>query len=368
MRKTFLLLILLLASVVAFPSNNQTIMHDGVAREYIVLTPANYSQQKPCGLLLFLHGLGDEAASWEEDAKTFADKHGWICVLPQSLTYLEDFFEITAWNAGISVSGLMKPVKELINDFSEGDEAWSQEMITLAQNELTKLVKTDDEGFILAIINQVKQQYAIAQDSVFISGFSMGGFMTHRMLINHGEYFSAGVTVSGLIGDSIAPTQPQHGAHPSVMHIHGTKDDVVGYNGVCELFDYSTTVGLSADKTVDYWRTYNQCSSSPTTTEYPDLQPDGLTFTKYEYTGGAQNSAVAFIKVTNGEHEWYGPTTVNDIDYFDEIHTFCSQHAVHTALNTVNSDRPIYTKYLQNGKVILHLGDNSYSILGQKLK
>ena len=49
----------------------------------------------------------------------------------------------------------------------------------------------DDSGFLMALLDSLAVQYPVNQDSIFFTGFSMGGFMSHRMAIEHGDRINA---------------------------------------------------------------------------------------------------------------------------------------------------------------------------------
>jgi len=364
---------------------HQTITYLTGKREYAVYVPNTYISNKPCGLMVFLHELGGHIDNHANMAQHFANKYGWIVAMPQSLTFLnidesvfpagtlpagiDQVFYLPAWNSGIGASTLLDPIKEAI-----GDQVSNKILATMVKVyvdvEMLRWSTTDDVKFVADMIDKVKDDYAVAEDSVFVSGMSMGGFMTHRMLIEKTGYFSAGVAVSGLIGDGIENKQPTDGTYPRVMHIHGTSDDVVGYDGVSGFFDYWARVGLSAEQTVEYWRKYDQCGVTPEVYYYPDLRNDRMTFERYTYGNGVEDNCVAFIKVNNGRHEWYDAAASKDIDYEEEIYQFCANKKatvpdVPTGVDELPyNTAPLPTKVMIDGQLYLIKGDRRYTLMG----
>ena len=232
-------------------------------------------------IMYFLHGLGDNITRLDNEFhfQQIADEFGWMMVVPQARNEGNG----TMWNAYLTYS------------------------------------TTDDSGFLMALLDSLSVQYPVNQDSVFFTGFSMGGFMTHRMAIEHGDRITACAPVSGLI------TQPMSNysavAPVKMLHIHGTNDPVVGYDGNSQYFGYD--LGLSVDEIMDYWKNANHCVEEPVIDTFPNLQNDGLRFVRYIYEGDAE---VQHIKVIGGNHTWYHSEDQYDIGYMTEIHKFFTQN------------------------------------------
>lgn len=256
-------------------SQIQTFEWQGVQREYLVRTPSQYEEPMP--ILFFLHGLGDNITRLDAEFNfaQIANDFGWAIAVPQAQN--EGFG--TMWNAGLMNSG------------------------------------TDDSGFLMALLDALADQYPINQDSVFFTGFSMGGFMTHRMAIEHGDRITACAPVSGLITHSMANQTAV--APVRMLHIHGTADPVVGYDGNSQYF--GGNLGLGVEAILEYWRNANNCADNPVIDTFPDLHNDGLRFVRYTYEGDAE---LQHIKVIGGNHTWYHSESQYDIGYLTEIHDF----------------------------------------------
>jgi Poly(3-hydroxybutyrate) depolymerase len=246
----------------------------GVQREYLVKMPEN-AESMP--VLFFLHGLGDNITRLDNEFhfQNVADEYNWMVVVPQALN--EGYG--TMWNAGLTAS------------------------------------TTNDHGFLMALLDSLAVQYPVNQDSVFFTGFSMGGFMSHCMAIRHGDRINAAAPVSGLITTPYANMNPV--APVRLLHIHGTTDPVVGYDGGSQYFGYQ--LGLSVENILNYWINANGCSNEPVIDTLPDTHNDGLLFVEYVYPGTKE---LRHLKVIGGEHNWYRNANQHDIDYMTYIHDF----------------------------------------------
>ena len=278
MIKRSLFILTLLMSMTSVWAQIQQFEWQGVQREYLVRTPTQYKAATP--IVYFLHGLGDNITRLDNEFhfQQIADEYGWTMVVPQALAQSG----YTMWNAALMNSSI------------------------------------DDSGFLMALLDTVATQYPVDLDSVFFTGFSMGGFMTHRMAIEHGDRITACAPVSGLITHTMAAYTPV--APVRMLHIHGTSDPVVGYDGNSQYF--GSNLGLSVEAILNYWKTANHCTDEATIDTLPDLHNDGLRFVRYTYEGEAE---VQHIKVIGGNHTWYLNENQYDISYLNEIHKFFTQ-------------------------------------------
>ena len=275
MKKTIVYTIFVLVLFVApLKAQVRTFSWQNTQRQYMLFEPSNRDGALP--VMYFLHGLGDNITrcNGEMHFDDLAERYGWVIVVPQAL----NVSGYTMWNAGLGGSA-------------------------------------DDAGFLLALLDTLVENGRVNPDSVFFTGFSMGGFMTHRMAIEHGDRITACAPVSGLIAFAFADDVPV--APVRMMHIHGTSDNVVGWNGGSAYFG---TIGISVDSLVRFWTDWNVCDEIPSIDTLPDRVNDGLRFIRYTYTGG--EAEFQLLKVIGGTHDWYQDSTAHDIDYFDEIHKF----------------------------------------------
>lgn len=338
MKKTFILILL---AMMAFSLNAQTmktITWDGQERQYLEYVPSSYSDAEATPVLFMLHGMGDDINNFFTATRiqNVAEEQGWIVVCPQALEFNYTIPMLgsqnfgACWNVGSTV-----PV-----EFNMYGVPFNFD-VTVSEG-------VDDEGFLLAALEATKAEYNVDQDKIFFAGFSLGGFMSHRMAINHGDIINSIAAVSGVIGNDLTDLTPI--ANVNVLQIFGTSDEMISYDGgmisLQSLGSYN--LGLPVEQTVEYWRAFNQCDETPIVEQYPDTYEDGMTFEMYQYLNGTNDARVAFIKVYNGNHNWYFGEQ-NDIDYNTEIVKFFTNTIdVTDVAETTNETLTVYPNPAQD--------------------
>ena len=311
MKKAFILFYLAFTTLALNAQELKTITWGDQERQYLEYVPSTYSEERPAPLLFMLHGLGDNIENFytATNITSIAEEKGWIVVFPQALDFHVEIPNMgsynfgASWNAGVTVTVTFQIYGMPFNF------------------DITINGTVDDEGFLIALLDNLETEYNIEQDSVFFAGFSLGGYMTHRMAIKHGDRINSIAAVSGLVGNDMASLTPV--ANVNVLQIFGTNDEMISYDGaMINLQEYgSHCTGLPSEASVEYWRSFNQCAEEALLEEYPDTQNDGLTFEMYSYMDGTNESRVNFLKVNQGLHRWYTGDSY-DIDYNEEIFKF----------------------------------------------
>ena len=325
MKKAFILLVMVFAAFALRAQEMKTLTWGGQERQYVQYVPATAAEEAP--VLFMLHGLGDEALNFFHSSRiqSIADQKGWIVVAPQALDFT---FEIpavggqdfgNAWAAGVTIHFSMT-IYGIPFTYD----------ITVNEN-------VDDAGFLLATLDAVNEEHSLCADSVFFAGFSLGGFMCHRMAIEHGDRINGIAAISGLVGNDMETLTPV--ANVNILQVFGTSDEMISYDGAMASYQNygSYRIGLPAEETVDYWRNFNHCDEEPILEQYPDTQNDGLTFEMYTYLNGDNNSRVGFLKVNNGLHRWYAGGSY-DIDYNEEMIRFFTNTLDVTGLEEQTSE------------------------------
>ncbi|MDD2385654.1 MAG: T9SS type A sorting domain-containing protein [Bacteroidales bacterium] len=297
MKKLALITILAaITGLIMAQQTTRTLTWDEIEREYLEYVPTSYSESNPAPVVFCLHGLGDNMTNFSGVwPNVIADQTGWIVITPQALdaTVMGQSFG-TAWNAGVGATGTMA-----------GDIFLNPDV--------------DDTGFLTVILDSLETYFNINPDSVFFTGFSLGGFMCNRMASELGNRITAVASVSGTMGVGFTPN-PQVAIN--TMHIHGTADTQIAYEDA----GFNTgmgvySVGMGAEALVEYWRNFNNADESPVMNIFPDTQADGKTFERYVYLNGDNDTYTVFIKVVGGDHEWYY-IPQNDMGYTTEIYKF----------------------------------------------
>lgn len=261
---------------------NSGFVHNGVNRTYIIHLPPTYTPNSQMPLVIVLHGLGDSGNGimLGTGFNMAADTAGFIAVYPDAVDAL---FGAAAWNSGANPFG-----------------------------------SADDVGFISALIDTMYAQYHIDQNRVYATGFSMGGIMSHRLACELSNRIAAIASGSGTFATSVIGNCSPGRSVP-VMHVHGTADSVVPYDG-------NTLLGLqSVGATINFWVTNNNCAlTAPASTPVANTANDGITIDKTEYDLCSNNSEVILYTATGMEHTWLQPN--NDMSETAEIWKFFLRH------------------------------------------
>ena len=256
--KIFTIIISILTiSMVTNAQTRKTITSEGQKREYLQYAPSDLGSKRP--LIISCHGMNQSAKyQWDalKDAKTLADKEKFVIVLPEGI------------NNGWDISG------------------------------------DRDINLIKDLIAQMKKDFDIDENRVYLSGFSMGGMLTYHAMNKIPDVIAAFAPISGYPMWGFTYTGKR--AIP-VIHHHGTGDEVCVYSNV--------------QRNIDELVKKNKCSSTPTITQnyggYSHI-------TRKEWGGGTDGVKVVLMELANKGH-WIS----NDgLFTLDEIWKFCKNYSL----------------------------------------
>ena len=256
--KIFTIIISILTiSMVTNAQTRKTITSEGQKREYLQYAPSGLGSKRP--LIISCHGMNQSAQyQWDalKDAKTLADKEKFVIVLPEGI------------NNGWDISG------------------------------------DRDINLIKDLIAQMKKDFDIDENRVYLSGFSMGGMLTYHAMNKIPDVIAAFAPISGYPMWGFTYTGKR--AIP-VIHHHGTGDDVCVYSNV--------------QRNIDELVKKNKCSSTPTITQnYGGCSH----ITRKEWGGGTDGVKVVLMELANKGH-WIS----NDgLFTLDEIWKFCKNYSL----------------------------------------
>ncbi len=291
MKKSLLILVLgiLVTNIAMAGWTNKSFVYEGNLRQYRIYVSTNYNAANPASMVVTLHGLGDNMTNFSTIGfNLIADTANIIVVCPQAMT---DAFAGTAWNSGAGVMGYYP--NSTIND----------------------------KGFLNALIDTVKANYAINPARVYMCGFSMGGFMTERMALQSNTQIAAFGSMSGTFGSGITSYAP--GRHVPIAHFHGTKDSTVYYTG--------NLYGIDADSLVSFWVLNNGCNPVADSFTYANtVAGDSVTIDRFKYAGTSPDQDVWFFRLNGFGHSvLFQPA--NDISEIYELWLFLRKHTNPTA-------------------------------------
>ncbi|HYB35977.1 MAG TPA: PHB depolymerase family esterase [Mycobacterium sp.] len=222
-----------------------SISFGGLDRSYRVYLPAGLPTPAP--LVVMLHGCFGDAQQCENryDWDELADDAKFVVAYPDGVG--------RAWNADGCCG---RPAKENI----------------------------DDVGFINAAVNAISRNVGIDSARIYAAGISNGGMMAYALACNSGNFAAIGPVAATQLSHCSAP-------HPtSVMHIHGTADQVIRYDGGpnagVAYIDGPPVPDINA-----FWRNVDRCappvtsSDGPVTTSTADC-PDGRSVVLSTVDGG----------------------------------------------------------------------------------
>jgi polyhydroxybutyrate depolymerase len=232
--------------------------HNGVERSYLLYVPINYDQMGDLPLLYNFHGFGGSANDHlsDSDFRDIADEEGFFLVYPQG-TLLNGF---PHWNAALS----------------GGDNKSN----------------ADDFGFIEALTQEIANDWPIDLERIYATGYSNGAMLSYGLACYSNRLVAAVASVSGTMLDQSFTCQPSQAT--SVLHIHGTDDSVLPYEGNSEVY--------SATSIIDFWKNHNQTDTIP---EQQIYNENGTNAEYIIFRNGSNNTAVAHYKMLDGGHVWF---------------------------------------------------------------
>ncbi len=116
-----------------------------------------------------------------------------------------------------------------------------------------------DVEYLKAIIHDMEAKYPIDRNRVFVAGHSEGAHMAHRMACDASEDVAAIMSHAGQVSkvpSECAPARPV-----SVVQIHGTVDQVIGYYGDVQNNPPDPAIP-SAHETVAVWARNDGCTGA----------------------------------------------------------------------------------------------------------
>ena len=259
--KLLILLSIFIAANVCFSQVNSSIQHDGETRTFVYYTPTGWDQSQQLPILFVLHGVTQTGNGLMgiTGFNDIAEENNFIVCYPDGIN--------NAWNANMSLT----------------------------------LSSADDLGFMEALTMHFQTAFNTNPLKQYLSGFSNGGYMINKIACESSICYAGIASVSGNMTDTVYNNcNPIHPT--SVLHIHGTLDPVVAYNG-------SASTGVSVDASMEKWRLLLNCNISPTTLAMANSNifdfssPERITYANCD-------KELELIKVTGGGHQWPGIATL----------------------------------------------------------
>ncbi len=161
----------------------------------------------------------------------------------------------------------------------------------------------NDVAFIVAVVSAIERQVPIDPRRVFATGISNGGIMDYALACRTRVFAAIGPDSATELGSC------PHPARVSVIHIHGTADKNIPYQG--GLGDGPGQIDGPAVPAVNArWRRIDRCSA-------PAVRTAGAVTTSVARCPGGR--AVELITIAGAGHQWPGGRS-----------NWLAQHLLHT--------------------------------------
>ena len=243
--------------------------HDGLVRTYFMDAPDPIPPGAP--IVLVLHGYTSSAAlirtysNWGD----LAEEEGFVAVFPQGT---QDNFGVNHWNANTNSSD------------------------------------TDDHSFLVALVQSLQAEYNLSPECTYSCGMSNGGFMSYSLACEHPDVFSAIGSVTGVMSAA------DEGCIPSevvpVVHLHGTMDSIVPYEGS----DINPLGGMDVPDVIEHW-TGLMGTTTIEETPLPNQELIDLTSVDFiRYAGAPGGQEFHHYRVNGGGHAWFGAWGSPDVN------------------------------------------------------
>ncbi|MCV7402105.1 polyhydroxybutyrate depolymerase [Mycobacterium fragae] len=228
-----------------------TINVGGLERTYRLYKPKGLPPSAP--LVVMLHGgfgsgqQAEKAYGWDD----LADASKFVVAYPDGLN--------RAWNVdGGGCCG--RPAKEGV----------------------------DDVAFITAVVGDIGRNIGVDPSREYATGISNGGIMSYTLACRTDVFAAIGPDAATQLDRCKSP-------HPtSIMHIHGTADRLVRYEGG-RGEGWAHIDGPPVPKVNAFWRNVDHCGA-------PAISTSGSVTTSI--AGCPDNRSVELVTVDGGGHQW----------------------------------------------------------------
>ena len=294
MKRAFIIAFIVTVLIVAWFTNsnsdddvglNQSILHNGISRDYILYIPENLPTNAP--LVVVSHGYTSSAKTMMSYSgmNKVADEEKFLVVYPQG----------TKDQRGN-------------NFFNVGYEFHASS-------------KVDDLGFIKALVTKLTDDYQVNPNHIFATGMSNGGDLSYFLACYASDMFQAVAPIAGtMMQTTIETCKPQKGM--PIFAVHGKADEITYFDGDMANRDkWGPYPGIPA--VIEHWVDVNAVEIS----KQVDL--DNIT----NFT--ASNEALSFdrylsetsdhevwLYIHSGGHDW----SLKELDTSSEIWNFFTRY------------------------------------------
>ena len=238
--------------------------------------PASYTGQTNLPLVILLHGLFNNGATYESyvNFRALAEARGFLYCYPDATSDHGSLY----WNG-----------TDACCDFYNSG--------------------ADDARYLEGLIEEISRRFAVDRKRVHLFGFWMGGYMAYRMACQSADRIASIVAWSGTT--FLDPGRCQPSEPVNVLHLHATSEEEFLYLGgaLSPLSPWPLPANMppypGAVQTVQTWAAYNG-ARDPVTDPAPsmdlDLKVSGLDTVVTRYTTYPPGGAVELWSIIGGTH------------------------------------------------------------------
>jgi polyhydroxybutyrate depolymerase len=235
-------------------TTTHTIVVDGRERSFRLYRPASLPASAPAPLVVMLHGaLGSSRqaeSTYGWNAK--ADSEGFLVAYPDGIS--------RSWAVSRECCG--RPARDGV----------------------------DDVAFITQVVATVSGELRVDPARVYAAGISNGGMLAYKLACETTIFAAIAPVSATMLGQCPSPRPT------SVIHIHGTADELITYNGGPG--DGRVKInGPAVPTVINRWRQVDRCASPAVETNGP--------LTTAVATCPAER-AVELITIAGAGHQWPG--------------------------------------------------------------
>ena len=165
--------------------------------------------------------------------------------------------------------------------------------------------RIDDVAFARALVDAVDLVVPVDRSRVYSTGFSNGGFMSYRLGCQASDVFAAVAVVSAVLANhpnlAMGSTQKFDCQPPRtvpLLHIHGTKDELVTYTGN-PLFGWP-----AAEASAKAWAARNGCHQGNKHTTFENHSATSNSSVRCVEWCGGEMTNVTICTIQGGTHAW----------------------------------------------------------------
>ena len=294
MKRTFIIAFVVTVLIVAWFTNsnsdddvglNQSILHNGISRDYILYIPENLPTNAP--LVVVSHGYTSSAKTMMSYSgmNKVADEEKFLVVYPQGT---KDQRGNNFFNVGY---------------------------------EFHAASKVDDLGFIKALVTKLTDDYQVNPNHIFATGMSNGGDLSYFLACYASDMFQAVAPIAGtMMQTTIETCKPQKGM--PIFAVHGKADEVTYFDGDMANRDkWGPYPGIPA--VIEHWVDVNAVEISKQVdldniTNFTASQ-EALSFDRYL---SETSDHEVWLYIHSGGHDW----SLKELDTSSEIWSFFTRY------------------------------------------